>query len=90
MVTRFLAANLLLPSFFLSLAIMCTAAAATVMVSAWHHANSSIDVRVQGQAQEDTARNDASCHRANVLTAGIIATHTQGLVPWSEVQPRLC
>ena len=31
MVTRFLAANLLLPSFFLSLAIMRTAAAATVI-----------------------------------------------------------
>jgi len=30
LVTRFLAANLLLPSFFLSLAIMRTAAAATV------------------------------------------------------------
>ena len=46
--------------------------------SSWHHATSSIDVRFCGQAQEDTARNDASCHRTNVLTLGIIATHTQG------------
>jgi hypothetical protein len=89
LVTRFLPANLLLPSLFLSLAIMRTAAAATVTSQVGTMPSAQLMSDFMDKHKMDTARNDAGCHETNIINACIKATNTQDLVSWSDVQPVL-